>query len=110
MKTKRRIRKPTPIPVRFGPDELSLFRLIAARADAQSRSISGQLKHYARLGLITEDNPDLPLSFIEGILEAQAEFRAGLGLPYRWGVLNGHPGPVPGPGPAPDSAPEDPRA
>ena len=44
-------------------------------------------KYYARLGLIAKDNPDLPLSIIEGILEARAELKAGLGQPYRWGVL-----------------------
>jgi ParD-like antitoxin of type II bacterial toxin-antitoxin system len=88
-KGRKRANTPTPVPVRFGPDEMGFFRLIAARASAQSRSLSGQLKYYARLGLIAEDNPDLPLSFLEGILEARAELRAGLGQPYQWGVLNG---------------------
>ena len=46
-----------------------------------------QVKHYARLALIAEDNPDLPLSMIQGILEAQAELHAGLGQPYQWGVI-----------------------
>ena len=76
-----------PIPVRFGKEEASLYRLIQARAEAQDRSVSEQLKHYARIGLIAEDNPDLPLSMIQDILEAQAELRAGLGQPYQWGVL-----------------------
>jgi hypothetical protein len=40
-----------------------------------------------RLARIAEDTPDLPLSMIAGILEAQAEVRAGLGAPYPWGVL-----------------------
>jgi hypothetical protein len=76
-----------PIPVRFGRDEMAFYRAIAARASAESRSISGQLKYYARLGLIAKDNPDLPLSMIEGILEAREELKAGLGQPYQWGVL-----------------------
>lgn len=76
-----------PIPVRFGKDEIPLLRIIAARANAQSRSVSGQLKYYARLGLIADDNPDLPLSMIAGILEAREELKAGLGQPYQWGVL-----------------------
>ncbi|MFZ1059735.1 MAG: hypothetical protein WAP47_11180 [Candidatus Rokuibacteriota bacterium] len=83
-KTKR---KPTPVPVRFGAEEIWLLRLVEARARAQSRSVSGQLKHYARLGMIAADNPDLPLSLIEGILEAREELKAGLGQPYQWGVL-----------------------
>lgn len=42
--------------------------------------MSGQLKYYARLGMIAKDNPDLPMSFIEGILEGLEESRAGLWL------------------------------
>jgi hypothetical protein len=82
-------RKPTstPVPVRFGAGETALLRLLQARASTQSRSVSGQLKHYARLAMIAEDNPDLPLSMIQGILEAQAELKAGLGQPYQWGVI-----------------------
>ena len=85
----RRTHKPasTPVPVRFGAEESALLRLLQARASAQSRSVSGQLKHYARLAMIAEDNPDLPLSMIQGILEAQAELKAGLGQPYQWGVI-----------------------
>jgi hypothetical protein len=94
----------TPVPIRFAAHERALYRLIAARASAQDRSLSGQIKHYARLGMIAEDNPDLPLALIAGILEAREELKAGLGHPYRWGVLNGHQereGDVPHPGGAP---------
>ena len=77
----------TPVAVRFGQEEKWLFRLLQARAEANDRSLSGQLKHYARLAVIAEDNPDLPLSMIQGILEAQAELHAGLGQPYQWGVI-----------------------
>ena len=77
----------TPVPVRFGAEERQLLRLLQARAAANDRSLSGQLKHYAKLALIAEDNPDLPLSMIQGILEAQAELEAGLAQPYRWGVI-----------------------
>jgi len=107
-KGRRRASAPTPVPVRFGPDDMGFFRLITARASAQSRSLSGQLKHYARLGLIAEDNPDLPLSFIEGILEARAELRAGLGQPYQWGVLNGGHSVKRKPDPRPPAEPEPP--
>ena len=77
----------TPVPVRFGQEEKWLFRLLQARAEANDRSLSGQLRHYARLALIAEDNPDLPLSMIQGILEAQAELHARLGQPYQWAVI-----------------------
>jgi hypothetical protein len=80
-------KKVTPIPVRFGTSERLFLRVIEARAKAEDRSVSGEIKHLARLGLIAKDNPDLPLSMIEGILEAREEFKAGLGKPYEWGVL-----------------------
>ena len=76
-----------PVPVRFAAGEQRFLRLVQARANANSRSLSGQLKHYARLGMIAEDNPDLPLAMIVGILEAREELKAGLGQPYEWGVL-----------------------
>jgi hypothetical protein len=78
---------PTPVPVRFGEDERKFLKILEARARAQDRSLSGQLKHYAKLALIAEDNPDLPLSMIQGILEARAELKAGLAQPYQWGVV-----------------------
>jgi hypothetical protein len=76
----------TPVPVRFGREERALLRLLQARASAADRSVSGQLKHYARLALIAEDNPDLPLSRIQGILEAQADLQAGPVEPYQSGL------------------------
>jgi hypothetical protein len=76
----------TPVAVRFTPDEQRLYTLLAARAHAGDRSLSGQIKHYLRLALIAEDNPELPLSLIHGILEAQAELAAGLAEPYQWTV------------------------
>jgi hypothetical protein len=85
MPTKKKA--PTPVPVRFGDNEHPLLRLLQARASAQDRSLSGQLKHYARLAMMAEDNPDLPLSMLQGIVEAQAELRAGLGQPYQFGVI-----------------------
>jgi len=86
MARKRRASR-TPIPVRFGEDELGFLRLMEARANAEQRSVSGQLKYYARLGMIAKDNPDLPMAFIEGVLVAREEAKAGLGKPYTWGVI-----------------------
>ncbi|MBL5900111.1 ParD-like family protein [Lelliottia amnigena] len=42
-------------------------------ADAASRSIPKQIEHWAKIGRMAEDNPDLPYSFINEILIAQAE-------------------------------------
>jgi hypothetical protein len=79
----------SPVSVRFGQgkSEALLARMLRARATAHKRSFSDQLKYYAHVGMIAEDNPDLPLSMIQGILEAQAELEAGLGQPYQWGVI-----------------------
>ena len=58
-----------PIQVRFSENERSIFKLLQARAIASDRSVSAQLKHYARLAMVAEDNPGLPLSMIQGILD-----------------------------------------
>lgn len=44
-------------------------------ADATSRSIPKQIEHWARIGRIAEDNPDLPFSFISEALLAQSEVK-----------------------------------
>ena len=62
-------------------------KLLQTRAAAQSRSVSGQLKHCAPLALIAEDNPDLGMSMIPGILEGQPEVQAGLAQPYQWRAI-----------------------
>ena len=80
----------TPVSVRFGKGDHRLLALLRARASAADRSLGGQIMHYARLAAIAEDNPDLPMAMIHGVLEAQEEFKAGLGEPYEWGVLE-HP-------------------
>jgi len=79
--------KSGPVSVRFERADQDLLRIVGARAASGDRSIGGQIKHYVRLAAIAEDNPDLPMSMIQGILEAQAELRAGLAQPYQWGVI-----------------------
>ena len=81
--------KDAPVSIRFGKEERSLLKVLRARARASKRSLSEQVKYYAHLGMIAADNPDLPLSMIEGILEAQEELKAGLGQPYQWGAIEG---------------------
>ena len=76
-----------PISVRFGKEERSMLQILRARAAASKRTLSEQMKYYAHLGIVASDNPDLPLSFIEGLLEGAEESRAGLSVPYKWGVL-----------------------
>ena len=77
----------TPVSVRFGKEEKPMLRVLRARAKSSRRTLSEQLKYYTYLGMVAADNPDIPLSMIEGILEAREEFKAGLGKPYEWGVI-----------------------
>jgi hypothetical protein len=77
----------SPVSVRFGKGDITMLQMLRARAHANKRSISDQMKYFAYLGMIGKDNPDLPMSFIEGILEGLEESRAGLARPYQWGQL-----------------------
>ena len=76
-----------PVSVRFGKSEAAMVRALRAHAKASKRSVSEQMKYYAHLGMVAKDNPDLPMSFIEGILEGLEESRAGLSLPYQWRIV-----------------------
>ncbi len=55
-----------------------LKRRLQARARGQHRKPSEQARRYLEIAMIAEDNPDLPFSLVEGILEAKAERDAGL--------------------------------
>jgi len=42
---------------------------------------------YISDGILSEQYPDLPLSFIKETLEAEKEIEAGLGKEYEFGVI-----------------------
>ncbi|MGK9174898.1 ParD-like family protein [Yokenella regensburgei] len=42
-------------------------------ADAQSRSVPGQIEYWAKIGRIAEGNPDMPFSLINEALSAKSE-------------------------------------
>ena len=67
--------------------EDTVRKRVQARALANRRSLSDQMKYYLFLGMVAEDNPDLPLLFIKDLLEAKEEALVGLAVPYRLGVL-----------------------
>jgi hypothetical protein len=46
-------------------------------APINSRSVPKQREHWAKIGRIAEDNPDLPYEFIKGVLEAKCEIENG---------------------------------
>ena len=46
-------------------------------AKALNRSTPKQIEHWAKIGEIMEDNPDLPYEFVKQAIIAQAEKEAG---------------------------------
>lgn len=60
---------------------------IRIKAQIEHRTISEQIKKYLYDAIISEDNPDLPLSFIKETLEAKAEINADLGKEYIFGTI-----------------------
>jgi hypothetical protein len=46
------------------------------------RSIAGQIEYWAQIGKIVEENPDLPLPFIQDVLLGKEQILAGMGTPY----------------------------
>ncbi|QCR38778.1 ParD-like family protein [Nissabacter sp. SGAir0207] len=46
-------------------------------AEVSSRSVPKQIEHWAKIGRIAEDNPDLPYSFILEALLAKSEVENG---------------------------------
>ncbi len=54
-------------------------------AKAEHRTPPKQIEHWARLGKIAEENPDLPLSFINDCLIGLEEVEAGKLSEYKFG-------------------------
>ncbi len=54
-------------------------------AGLNSRSITDQIEYWSRIGKIAEENPDLPYSFIKGILLSKQEAEEGELTDYRFG-------------------------
>ena len=51
----------------------------------ESRSITEQIEHWAKIGKIAEENPDLSFSLIKEILIATEELDANQGIEYKFG-------------------------
>ena len=54
-----------------------IMKAAVISAPINSRSVPKQVEHWAKIGIIAEENPDLPYSFIKGVLEAKGEMEAG---------------------------------
>lgn len=63
----------------------TLIHEAAIYAKAQHRSTPKQIEHWARMGKIAEENPDMPYSFIQGLLIAVEEVKAGEVSEYEFG-------------------------
>ena len=57
----------------------------AINGKAQHRSVPKQIEYWARLGKIADENPDLPLQFIKGLLTGIEESKAGDVSEYQFG-------------------------
>jgi len=53
--------------------------------DIYHRSIPKQIEYWSRIGKISEENPDLPYSFIKDILLARQEAETGEVTPFEFG-------------------------
>ena len=62
-----------------------LFTKAKIKSKIFKRSIAGQIEYWAKIGQMVEENPDLPLPFIQDILVGREQIRAGQGTPYIFG-------------------------
>ncbi len=69
------------------PDEL--VEQAKIYAGAFSRSTPKQIEHWAKIGKLSEENPDLPYEFLQNILIALQQKERGEVEPYVFGT-DGH--------------------
>lgn len=62
-----------------------LFEKAKIISKVYKRSIAGQIEYWAKIGQMIEENPDLPLPFIQDILVGREQIKAGQGTPYVFG-------------------------
>ncbi|MBU0462041.1 MAG: ParD-like family protein [Proteobacteria bacterium] len=59
-----------------------LFEKAKIKSKVFKRSIAGQIEYWAKIGQMIEENPDLPLLFIQDIMVGKEQIKAGQGTPY----------------------------
>lgn len=52
--------------------------------EVYDRTVPKQIEHWAKIGKIAEENPDLSYSFVKDILQAKAESSTGDTSPYEF--------------------------
>ena len=63
----------------------NLFEKAKITSKIFKRSIAGQIEYWAKIGQMVEENPDLPLPFIQDILIGREQIKADQGTPYIFG-------------------------
>ena len=63
----------------------ALIEKASIMAKAFSRTTPKQIEHWAKIGEMMEDNPDLPYEFVKQAIIAQAEKEAGKLEEYTFG-------------------------
>jgi predicted transcriptional regulator len=53
--------------------------------EALNRTMPKQIEHWAKIGEMMEDNPDLPYEFVQQAIISKAEKEAGKSEPYDFG-------------------------
>ena len=62
-----------------------LFTKAKIKSKVFKRSIAGQIEYWAKIGQMIEENPELPLPFIQNLLVGREQIKAGQGTPYVFG-------------------------
>ncbi len=63
----------------------NLFNKARIQSKVFKRSIAGQIEYWAKIGQMIEENPDIPLPFLQDILVGREQIKAGQGTPYVFG-------------------------
>jgi hypothetical protein len=63
----------------------NLFNKAKIQSKVFKRSIAGQIEYWAKIGQMIEENPDIPLPFLQDILVGREQIKAGQGTPYVFG-------------------------
>ena len=63
------------------PDDLR--KKIDIYAKNEHRSISNEIEELIRIGFAAKENSDLPLEFINNLIQAKAEKELGLATPFQ---------------------------
>jgi len=62
-----------------------LFEKAKIKSKIFKQGLSQQIEYWAKIGQMIEENPDLPLPFIQDVLMGREQIKAGQGTPYIFG-------------------------